>query len=491
LEQAADSGQVTSSRSVLSGFDAATIVAGSMIGSGIFIVSADIARHVGSPATLLLVWIVSGLMTIAGALAYGELAVMMPQAGGQYVYLREAYGRLWGFLFGWTLFLVIQTGTIAAVAVAFARFAGVLFPALNSGVAAGGGWQVGFTRERVGAIAVIALLTGANLRGLDTGRVVQNLFTSIKVLALVLIGVVALVVAPNPAALRLNFGGAQAFFGSGAWSIGAIAAFGAAMVGGLFSADAWASVTFVASETRRPERALPFALACGTLVVIALYVLVNVGYLAQLPMHPTGGVGVFADGIAHAHSDRVAAAAMQMVWHGAGAALTAALVMISTFGCANGLILTGGWVLYAMAKDGVFWRPAGLLNAAQVPSVALIIQAVWACILTLTGSYSDLLDYVIFAQLLFYVLTVSAVFWLRIKWPNAPRPYKAWGYPIVPAAYIVSAVALMIDLLIVKPRFTWPGLLIVLAGIPVFIVQERRSHPSQTLPGKRTAAGGQ
>jgi basic amino acid/polyamine antiporter, APA family len=475
-------------RSVLSGFDAATIVAGSMIGSGIFIVSADIARHVGSPAVLLLVWLVSGLMTIAGALAYGELAVMMPQAGGQYVYLREAYGRLWGFLFGWTLFLVIQTGTIAAVAVAFARFAGVLFPVLNSNVVTGSGWQIGFTRERVGAIAVIAGLTAVNLRGLNTGRLVQNLFTSIKVLSLVLIGLLALIVFPNHAALRINFGGAAAFMGSSAWSIGALAAFGAAMVGGLFSADAWAAVTFVASETRRPERDLPFALACGTIVVIGLYVLVNLGYLAQLPLHSTGGVGVFADGIARAHSDRVAAAAMQMVWHGGGAALTAALVMISTFGCANGLILTGAWVLYAMARDGVFWRPAGALNSNQVPSVALVVQAVWACLLTLSGSYGDLLDYVIFAQLLFYVLTVGAVFWLRVKRPDVPRPYKAWGYPLVPAAYIVAASALMIDLLIVKPRFTWPGLLIVLAGILVFLVQERRSRATAPVTKIRTGS---
>jgi APA family basic amino acid/polyamine antiporter len=448
-----------------------------MIGSGIFIVSADIARHVGSPAALLMVWLVSGLMTIAGALAYGELAAMMPQAGGQYVYLREAYGRLYGFLFGWTLFLVIQTGTIAAVAVAFARFAGVLFPALNSGVATGGGWHFGFSRERIGAIAVIAALTAANLRGLDTGRMVQNLFTSVKILSLVLIAALALLIAPKPAALAINFGGLREFFGGSVWSVGALAAFGAAMVGGLFSADAWASVTFVASETRRPDRDLPFALASGTLVVIALYVLVNVGYLAQLPMHPTAGVGAFADGIARARSDRVAAAAMQMVWPGGGAALTAALVMISTFGCANGLILTGARVLYAMAHDGVFWRSAGRLNSARVPGVALMVQALWASVLTLSGSYGDLLDYVIFAQLLFYVLTVAAVFRLRAARPDVPRPYKAWGYPLVPAAYIVAATALMIDLLIVKPRFTWPGLLIVLAGIPVFMIQERRSRP--------------
>jgi len=489
LDQHADRNEGKRLRSTLSGFDAATIVAGSMIGSGIFIVSADIARHIGSPAALLLVWLISGLMTVAGALAYGELAGMMPQAGGQYVYLREAYGRLSGFLFGWTLFLVIQTGTIAAVAVAFARFAGVLFPVLNSGVPAGGGWHVGFSRERVGAIAVILVLTAANLRGLDTGRLVQNFFTSIKVLSLLLIAMLALVIAPNPAAIRINFGGVHQLLGGSVFSIGALAAFGAAMVGSLFSADAWASVTFVASETRRPDRDLPFALACGTLVVIALYILVNVGYLAQLPLHPTGGTGVFAEGIARAHSDRVAAAAMQVVWPSGGAVLTAALVMISTFGCANGLILTGARVLYAMAGAGVFWRAAGRLNRGSVPGVALIVQAIWACVLTLSGSYSDLLDYVIFAQLLFYVLTVAAVFRLRITRPNAARPYKAWGYPLVPAAYIVTATALMVDLLIVKPRFTWPGLLIVIAGIPVFVLQERRSRRTSAVDAKRIASG--
>ena len=489
MTQSANPTEVRHFRSTLSGFDAATIVAGSMIGSGIFIVSADIARHISSPAALLLVWLVSGLMTIAGALAYGELAVMMPQAGGQYVYLREAYGRLWGFAFGWTLFLVIQTGTIAAVAVAFVRFAGVLFPALNSGVASGGGWDVGFSRERVGAIAVIVLLTAVNLRGLDAGRVVQNFFTSIKLLSLLLIAILALIVSPNPAAVRINFGGVDKFLGDSVFSIGALAAFGAAMVGSLFSADAWASVTFVASETSRPDRDLPFALASGTLLVIALYVIVNVGYLAQLPLHSTGGTGVFAEGIAGARSDRVAAAAMQIVWPGGGAVLTAALVMISTFGCANGLILTGARVLYAMARDGLFWQPAGLLNYAQVPSVALIVQAAWACVLTLSGSYGDLLDYVIFAQLLFYVLTVAAVFRLRLTRPDAPRPYKAWGYPLVPAAYIVAATALMLDLLIVKPRFTWPGLLIVLAGIPVFVLQERRSRAAADANARRAAGG--
>ena len=318
---------------------------------------------------------------------------------------------------------------------------------------------------------------------------VQNFFTSIKILSLLLIAMLALVIAPNPAAIRINFGGVHQLLGGSVFSIGALAAFGAAMVGSLFSADAWASVTFVASETRRPDRDLPFALACGTLVVIALYVLVNVGYLAQLPLHSTGGTGVFAEGIAGAHSDRVAAAAMQVVWPGGGAVLTAALVMVSTFGCANGLILTGARVLYAMAGDGVFWRAAGRLNRGAVPGVALIVQAIWACVLTLSGSYSDLLDYVIFAQLLFYVLTVAAVFRLRITRPDAARPYLAWGYPLVPAAYIVTATALMVDLLIVKPRFTWPGLLIVIAGIPVFILQERRSLRTTAAAAKRIAAG--
>ena len=472
----------------LSLFDSATIVAGSMIGSGIFIVSADIARHVASPAAILAVWIVSGLMTIAGALAYGELAAMMPHAGGQYVYLREAYGGVWAFLFGWTLLLVIQTGTIAAVAVAFARFAGVMWPALGSRVWLGWG-RVGLSGERLGAIAVIAILTGSNLRGLDAGRIVQNVFTSAKVLSLVAIIALGCLVAPNPSAIKANFTVPGAFFGSQAVSLGFLSAFGAAMVGSLFSADAWASVTFAASEVRDPRRHLPLALSIGTIVVILLYVLTNVAYLFQLPAVGTGdaatagAAGVFARGIAGASSDRVAAAAMEMVWGRAGATLTAILVMISTFGCANGLILTGARVIYAMAEDGVFFSAAARLNRARVPGVALRIQALWACILALSGTYSDLLDYVIFAQLLFYVLTVGAVFVLRAKQPLTPRPYRALGYPYVPAAYIVAAVALMADLLMVKPRYTWPGLLIVLSGAPVYAMMSRRLARSRDVAG--------
>jgi APA family basic amino acid/polyamine antiporter len=452
----------------LSRFDAVTLVAGSMIGSGIFIVSADIARQVGTPFLLLLVWLVSGLMTIAGALAYGELAAMMPQAGGQYVYLREAYGGLCAFLFGWTLLLVIQTGTIAAVAVAFGRFLGVLWPALGPRIFAGVG-NVGLSGERIAAIAVIVTLTLANLRGLDTGRLLQNGLTSAKVLSLLLIVVVALLMAPNAGAMRANFGAMNAFFGSRPMSLAVASAFGAAMVGALFSADAWASVTFTAAELRNPRRDLPASLAIGTGLVITLYLLTNLAYLAQLPVDGIAQAAtVYGRGIAGARADRVAAAAMEMVCGNPGAALTAILVMISTFGCANGLILTGARVIYAMARDRVFFDFAGRLSETSVPGGALILQGLWACVLALSGSYGELLDYVIFAQLLFYVLTVAAVFVLRHRAPDAARPYRAWGYPYVPAAYIVGAVALMIDLLIVKPRYTTAGLLIVLSGAPVY-----------------------
>ena len=457
----------------LSFFDAATIVAGSMIGSGIFIVSADIAREVGSPLGLLMVWVLSGLMTLAGALAYGELAAMMPEAGGQYVYLREAWGPLCAFLFGWTLLLVIQTGTIAAVAVALPRFLGVLFPAINTGMwlSVGG---AGLSTERIGALVVIAVLTAANLRGINAGRLLQNWFTSVKLLSLLFIVVVGLLIAPNTAALDANFGSWRAFAGQREMSAGLIVAFGAAMVGGLFSADAWATVTFVASEVRDPRRDLPRALALGAGVVILLYILTNVSYLAELPaMGDAAASGVFARGISGAHADRVASAAMEIIWGHAGAALIAILVVISTFGCANGLILTGARVVYAMADDGVFFASAGGLNDASVPATALKLQALWAAVLALSGTYGQLLDYVIFAQLLFYVLTVGAVFVLRVRRPGASRPYRAWGYPLVPAAYILSAVAMMVDLLIVKPAVSSIGLLIVLSGVPVYRLMVR------------------
>jgi basic amino acid/polyamine antiporter, APA family len=491
----ADVAESRALKAELSLFDSMTIVAGSMIGSAIFIVAADIVRHVGSPAGLLAVWLVAGLMTIAGALAYGELAAMMPQAGGQYVYLQKAYGRLWGFLYGWTLLLVIQTGTIAAVGVAFARFGAVIWPALSSPMWLG--WSgIGIDAERAGAIAVIAILTAVNLRGLNMGRLVQNLFTVSKILSLLIIILAGCVIAPNPAAVHINF--AQEFFGDRGWSPGSLSAFGAAMVGALFAADAWATVTFTAAEVRNPRRDLPRALALGTGIVILLYLLTNVAYLCELPANsaqvlpvglPTESLNsrLFLLGIAHAPHDRVAAAAMEMVWGNAAGTITAVLVMLSAFGCVNGLILTGARVLYAMAQDGMFFAAAGKLNRASVPATALVMQGVWSAILTLSGTYSELLDYVIFAQLLFYVLTVGAVFVMRVRQPDAPRPYRAWGYPWLPIVYIAAALMLMADLLVVKPRYTWPGLLIVASGVPVYGLFRGRGTYASAAP--RAAAG--
>jgi APA family basic amino acid/polyamine antiporter len=471
----------------LSLLDASSIVAGSMIGSGIFIVSAEIVRQVGSPAGLLGVWLVSGLMTIVGALSYGELASMMPRVGGQYIFLREAYGGALAFCFGWTLLLVIQTGTIAAVAVAFSRFAGVIFPAIGPQILTGIG-TIGVSPERIIAIGVILLLTAVNLRGVNLGRIVQNILTSAKILSLLFIVLVGCVIAPNAAAIQANFGSLSNFSGSREFSSGLLASFGAAMVGALFSADAWGTVTFTAAEVRNPTRNLPRALVFGTAVVIGLYLLTNAAYLCELPalmkskvldVNPTATV--FANGVAGAASDRVATAAMRIVWGNAGAFITAILVMISTLGCANGLILTGARVIYAMSRDGLFFASAGLLNRASVPAVALILQEGWASILTLSGTYSQLLDYVIFAQLIFYVLTVGAVFILRVTRPEAPRPYRAWGYPWVPAAYVFAGAGLMTDLLLVRPRYTWPGLLIALSGIPLYWLVHLRGSDRKIL----------
>jgi basic amino acid/polyamine antiporter, APA family len=469
-------------------FDAVTVVAGSMIGSGIFIVSADIARQLRSPAGLLAVWLVSGLMTIAGALSYGELAAMMPQAGGQYAFLREAYGRTLAFCFGWTLLLVIQTGTIAAVAVAFGRFAGVVFPVLGTHIFFGLG-TFGLSGERLGAIAIILLLTAVNLRGLNLGRVLQNVFTSAKVLSLLFVIGVGCMIAPNWAAVRANFGSISNFSGSDAFSPNLIAVFGAAMVGALFSADAWGNVTFIASEVRNPRRNLPKALGLGTGVVIGLYLLTNIAYMFELPVLSTSSLSAaqtataaFSRGISGAANDRVATAAMEIVWGESGALMTAILVMISTFGCANGLILTGARVIYAMSRDHLFFASAGRLNHVSVPAVALSIQGAWALLLTISGTYSQLLDYVIFAQLMFYALTVGAVFILRVKRGGSPRPYSAWGYPWVPSAYIVMALGIMSDLLVMRPHYTWPGLLIALSGVPLCWFMRRRQQAGTITP---------
>ncbi|HEY2662799.1 MAG TPA: amino acid permease, partial [Candidatus Binataceae bacterium] len=343
----------------------------------------------------------------------------------------------------------------------------------------------GVSAERMGAVAVIAILTAANIRGLQTGRIVQNLFTSAKVASLLFIVIVCLLIAPNRGALALNFGNAAAFLGE--TPLIGLAGFGAAMVGGLFSADAWASVTFTASELRNPKRDLPRSLAIGAGLVVFLYILTNAAYLAQLPLlGDPAASDIFGRGISAAYSDRVASAALQMVWGKWGAALTAALVMVSTFGCVNGLILSGARVLRAMALDGVFFARAGALNHASVPAAALLMQAGWAVVLALSGSYGDLLDYVIFAQLIFYAITVLAVFVLRARWPGRERPYRALGYPYLPAAYIGCAIVLTIDLLIVRTKSSGFGLLIVLSGVPAYLLRKRNRAARYAAPiGRR------
>jgi APA family basic amino acid/polyamine antiporter len=462
------------------------IVIGSMIGSGIFIVSADIGRIVGAPGYLLLVWIITGVMTLIAALSYGELAGMMPHVGGQYAYLREAYNPFIAFLYGWTLFLVIQTGTIAAVAVAFAKFTGVLIPWFSEQHILLSIGTFHITAAQILAVASVALLTYLNMRGLQEGKIVQNIFTTVKIVALLGFVLLALFVGRNSSAITANISN----FWNAAWtqSINGkllfitplsswmlLSAIGVAMVGSLFSADAWNNITFTAGEVSNPKRNIPLSLALGTGIVILIYLLANIGYLLVLPL--TGSpqaADATGRGIQFAMSDRVGTAAASVVFGESAAVIMAMMIMISTFGCNNGLILAGARVYYAMAIDGLFFKKAGVLNNKSVPGAALIVQGVWTCILCLSGTYGDLLDYVVFAVLLFYILTVVGIFILRKKQPNAERPYKAFGYPVVPALYIFLASAISIDLLIFKPQYTWPGLGIVLLGIPVFFVWKKR-----------------
>jgi APA family basic amino acid/polyamine antiporter len=473
-------------------FDAMMIVMGAMIGSGIFIVSADIARTVGSPGHLLLVWLITGVLTVIGALSYGELAGMMPQAGGLYVYLREAYGPLVGFLYGWTTFLVIQTGTIAAVAVAFAKFTGLLVPwfSEHNVLFALAGLKV--SAAQVLAIASIALLTYLNMRGLRTGKTIQGIFTVTKTAALGGLILLGFIVGANAAAIKANW----AVFWKAGWThmaggqvlsveplsgIMLLAAIGAAMVGSLFASDEWYSVTYIAGEVKNPRRNIPLSLVLGAAIVIFLYFLANVAYVITLPVQGSPeAADVVGRGIQFAQFDRVGTAAAEMIFGAPAAVIMAVLIMISTFGCNNGLVLSGARVYYAMAKDGLFFNATGKLNKKSVPGTALVVQGVWASLLCLSGTYSDLLDYVIFAVLVFFVLIVTGIFILRKTRPDWERPYKAWGYPVVPALYILFAAAIAVDLLVFKTKNTFPGLLIVLLGIPVYLVRKRfaRSAPA-------------
>lgn len=464
-------------------FDSTAIVIGSMIGSGIFIVSADIARLTGSPGWMMMVWVITGFMTIFAALSYGELAGMFPKAGGQYVYLKEAFGPLTGFLYGWTLFLVIQTGTIAAVAMAFAKFGGVLIPAIAEDVV----WfKAGFLKlgpVQCVAIASIALLSWINSRGIREGKQVQNLFTSGKVILLILFILVGLVFATDSSSISRNLSSLWTPAGEGKdgadiplGTMGLIAALGMAMVGSLFSSDAWNNITFTAGEVIRPKRNIPLSLAIGTMTVTVLYLLANVVYLSALPLKGSPeGTDAMSRGIQYAVNDRLATAALSGIFGNYAVMIMAGFIVISTFGCNNGLILSGARVYYAMANDRLFFNRAGRLSAKGVPAAGLAIQGVWAALLCLSGTYGQLLDYVVFAVLIFYSLTIAGLFVLRKRMPDAERPYKAFGYPVIPAVYIFLALAVMVILLLFKPEYTWPGLFIVLLGVPVYFLW-KRSH---------------
>jgi APA family basic amino acid/polyamine antiporter len=446
--------------------DATTLVVGSMIGSGIFIVSAESGRVVGSPGWLLAAWAIAGTLTMMASLSCAELAAMLPKAGGQYVFFREAYGPLLGFLFGWTMFLVVQTGTIAAVSVAFAKFLGVLWPAISGSnkVFSIGRFSVSAV-QGVGLL-VIAILTASNATGLKTGTRTQNIFTFAKFGALFALTALGLFLgrAGSLALTSADFWKAVSPAGQERAGLALVAALATAMVGPLFSQSAWNNVTFAGEEVRDPGRTLPRALLMGCLLVTVIYVLANVSYLKVLP---------FGE-IRHAPEDRVATAAATSLFGSGAAAVMAAAIMVSTFGCVNGLVLSGARVSFAMARDRMFFRGLERLNVAAVPGNALWAQAFWSAVLVLSGSYSDLLKYVISADLLFYVLLVMAVIVLRFRRPDLPRPFRAPGYPYLPLLYAAAGLTLIAFLLAGNPRTTWPGYAIVLTGVPIYFLWRRR-----------------
>ncbi len=454
-------------------FDGTMIVAGSMIGSGIFIVSADITRNVGSAGWLIAVWLITGFMTLTAALSYGELSGMFPKAGGQYVYLKEAYNPLMGFLYGWSFFAVIQTATIAAVGVAFSKFLAYLVPELGNNYFLFDAGIIKVYSGQLVSIAIICLLTYINSKGVKEGKFIQTLFTSAKLFAL--FGLIAfgfLLVRESFWAENWKTGfSAMQDFGqkdasgqlhpvswtgiSGSALMGAIAA---AMVGSIFSSDAWNNVTFIAGEMKNPKRNIGLSLFLGTLIVTIIYVSANLMYLNVLPLNE----------LAFPADDRVAVAAANKIFPSFGTILIAILIMVSTFGCNNGLILAGARVYHTMAKDGLFFKQVGELNKNAVPQLALWIQCIAASIWSLSGKYGQLLDMISFVVVLFYMLTILGIFILRKKRPEAERPYKAFGYPVLPILYIVMGAAFCVLLIIYKPEYTWPGLIIVLTGVPLY-----------------------
>ena len=489
-------------------FSSTAIVAGSMIGSGIFLVDADIARVTNSPALLLAAWVVTGAMTLIAALSYGELAAMMPKAGGQYVYLRESLGPLWGFLYGWTLFLVIQTGTIAAVCVAFGKFLGVFFPTISTthwlwhiahvppipvGPMVLGNMDIGVNTANLTGIVVVIFLAIVNVFGVRLGALIQNVFTSAKALSLAALVLLAFTVGRNATAWSANFGpNLSEFWKNSGWSslhpvqvgiggpivlVNLLVILAVVQVGSLFSADAWNNITFTAGEVKNPRRNIPLSLILGAGFVLTVYFLATLSYLLVLPMHgDPHGATALTRGLQYASEDRVGTAALEVIFHSGGAYLMAAAILVSTFGCANGMSLAGARVYYAMSQDGLFFKSVGKLHPRyRTPVAGLLVQAVWTVLLCVSGSYSQLLDYIIFAVLVFYILTIVGLFVLRVKQPDVPRPYKALGYPVLPALYIVMATWICIVLLRYKPQYTWPGLALVLLGIPVYSLWSRRS----------------
>jgi APA family basic amino acid/polyamine antiporter len=465
--------------------DSTMIVVGSMIGSGIFIVSADIARTVGSSGFLLIVWFITGVITLIGALSYGELASMMPFAGGQYVYIREAYNPLIGFLYGWTLFLVIQTGTIAAVAVAFAKYAGVVIPWFSPQNVLLKLPGLNISAAQLLAIISVVLLTFVNARGVKEGRLVQNVFTVSKTVALLGLIILGFIIGSNAGVISSNFAdmwsAKQIHLKNGLIDVieplagfAVIAAIGTAMVGSLFSSVAWENITFIAAEVKDPKKVIPWSLFLGTMIVTVLYILANVAYLVVLPLQgDPSSSSVAGMGIQFAAEDRVGTAAAHFIFGDIAVVVMAILIMISTFGCNNGLVLAGARVYYAMAKDNLFFKFVGELNSKSVPAKALWLQAVWTSLLCLSGTYGQLLDYVVCTVLIFYILTIAGIFILRKRQPEAERPYKALGYPYLPALYIFLSASISIILLIYKPESTWPGLIIVALGIPVYFVWQK------------------
>jgi APA family basic amino acid/polyamine antiporter len=471
--------QSTSFRRSLGLLDGILLVSGVMIGSGIFLVSADISRTVGGAGLMMLVWMIGGFMTVAAAVSYGELSGMYPKAGGQYVYLREAFNPLIGFLFGWSFFAVIETGTIAAVAVAFAKYTAYIFPGLGEEhkIINFGGFTVSVAQ--VIAIGLVILLSYINTRGIRSGKMIQAIFTTIKILSLGVLILFGFLIGAKGGIWHANW--------SNAWSgfhyigkdmvtriplhgLELIAFIGVAMVGSLFSSDAWNSVTFIAGEIRRPEKNIGLSLLIGTLIVTVIYILCNLVYLAVLPIHS----------IATAPADRVAASASFFIFGKSGALLIALMIMVSTFGCVNGLVLSGARVYYTMACDGLFFKKSSKLNSRGVPAYGIWIQCIWSAILCISGKYNDLLTYVIFVVLIFYALTIAGIFRLRRTHPDMPRPYRAFGYPLLPAIYILLATVICVSLFIFRPAFTWPGLIIVLLGIPLYYIMRKNGKPIET-----------